>query len=1182
VIKRFSLLCVSVTASLVLLNGCHRRPEQQPQVHASAEPKKAVAATNEYHGVTVADPFRWLENGVDPAVQQWTAQQNQRARAYLDGLADRPLIADRLTRLMTRTAADYSSLSWRRGRLFLLKFQPPAEQPVLITLTSWTNLNSERVLLDPNKLNPKGTTTIDWFVPSLDGRLVAVSLSDSGTEEGTLHLYRTADAGPEPDVIPRVQAATAGGSVAWNSDSSGFYYTRYPRPDERPKEDVNFYQQVYFHRLGTPVEQDTYEFGKDFPRIAEIELKSSPDGRYIAASVANGDGGEYAHYLREPAGMWREVAAFENEIKQVEFGRDPLYIEWGKDDALYLLSRLGAANGEILRMGMEEHSLTNATVVVAESKDVIADFKPAASGLCLVFQKGGPSKFGYLDYFDGTIRQVEDRTPTAIGQVLVTQGDQVLFRTETYTEPYEWLQYNPSRNKDRVESTALGDRSPVSFADVQVVREKVKSKDGTLIPLNIIRKKGTRLNGENPTILRGYGGFGISQAPGFDVSRRFWLDQGGVFAIANLRGGGEFGESWHRAGSLTNKQNVFEDFWACAEFLVRSNYTTAAKLAIEGRSNGGLLMGAALTQHPDAFRAVVSHVGLYDMLRAELDPNGSFNVTEYGTVKDPEQFNALYGYSPYHHVDDRAEYPAILMLTGENDGRVNPAHSRKMVARLQSPGHSPHPILLRTSSGGHGLGTALSERVEQLSDVYAFLCAQLGIYFSQIDRGPWSGGVSPDSAIVKGKLLREGLSARLLVSQSSSLAQPVYVGPSVAETNHGDVVQFALNHLQPDTQYYCGFEVNGRLEPAKTLEFRTFPPPGPASFSIAFASCARTGSTSDVFDRIRENRPLFYMNTGDFHYLDIQTNSRPRFRDAYDTVLASPQQAELFRHIPFVYLWDDHDYGGNNSNRKATVHEAASLTYDEYVPHYPLPLAFTGRGGGPICQSFSVGRVKFILTDLRSARDDIRKKDDAAKSMMGASQKEWFKQQLLAANGKYPLICWVSSVPWIGTAGTNVYHAVKTNQYGYIHHSQLLGDGNSRTNRGIGPAVEDWWSVFSTERREIADFIKQNHIRGVCILHGDSHMLAADDGSHSDYATGGGAPLPVMCAAPLDQEASLKGGPYSQGVYRLRAGEGCFGWLTITDTGDRIDVAYSGRNNKNLEMISLKFSVPAQPAAAGQ
>jgi prolyl oligopeptidase len=265
-----------------------------------------------------------------------------------------------------------------------------------------------------------------------------------------------------------------------------------------------------------------------------------------------------------------------------------------------------------------------------------------------------------------------------------------------------------------------------------VQRAYATSRDGTRVPLSILRRKGVALDGNNPTILYGYGGYGISIPPFFDPGLSLWLEQGGVYAVANLRGGGEYGEAWHLAGNLTRKQTVFDDFLACAEHLIATRYTNSGRLAIMGGSNGGLLMGAALTQRPDLFRAVVSFVGLYDMLRVELDPNGAFNVTEFGTVADLEQFRALYAYSPYHRVVDGAAYPAILFVTGENDGRVNPAHSRKMTARLQAASGSGRPVLLRTNaSAGHGLGTGLNERIVEETDVYAFLFDQLGVRYSE-------------------------------------------------------------------------------------------------------------------------------------------------------------------------------------------------------------------------------------------------------------------------------------------------------------------------------------------------------------------------------------------------------------------------------------------------------------------
>jgi prolyl oligopeptidase len=317
---------------------------------------------------------------------------------------------------------------------------------------------------------------------------------------------------------------------------------------------------------------------------------------------------------------------------------------------------------------------------------------------------------------------------SSVGQVVRLKGDVILFRGETYLEPPAWYRFNPA--KGEATKTALFRTSPADFGDCEVVRDFAVSKDGTKVPLNILCKKGTKLDGENPTILYGYGGYGISLSPSFRVGRKIWLEQGGVYVVANLRGGGEYGEAWHKAGNLTNKQHVFDDFLACAKYLIEHRYTNPKKLAIEGGSNGGLLMGAALTQQPELFRAVIAHVGVLDMLRVELHPNGAFNVTEYGTVKDKKQFEALYAYSPYHRVKDETAYPAVLLLTGENDPRVDPANSRKMAARLQAASSSRLPVLLRVSfDSGHGIGTSLRERIAQEADVYAFLFAQLGMKY---------------------------------------------------------------------------------------------------------------------------------------------------------------------------------------------------------------------------------------------------------------------------------------------------------------------------------------------------------------------------------------------------------------------------------------------------------------------
>ncbi|HET9366725.1 MAG TPA: prolyl oligopeptidase family serine peptidase, partial [Candidatus Udaeobacter sp.] len=690
-------------------------PNAEP---APETPKKPVS--NQYQGVTVEDPYQWLEKDDEPDVKAWSEAQNQRTRKYLDQLPDRAAIEKQLTEWYAKTSPNYSSLVSRPALLFVMKFQPPKQQPILITLASADDLESEKVVLDPNVLDAKGTTAIDWFVPSLDGKYVAVSLSKGGSEDGTLHFYETTGKAL-PDTIDHVQYPTAGGSAAWNADGTGIYYTRFPRKDERPDGDLNFYQQVYFHKLGTPETEDTYSIGKEFPRIAEIVLEGSRDGRYILASVANGDGGDFAHYLLGPEGSapggWKQITKFSDQIKAARLGRD---------NALYLLSRNAAPRGKVLRLPLDTPELSKAVEIVPTGEPVIQQIVPTAGALFVGDLLGGPSQIRRfsLDGKGQTIIPIPKIS--AVQEMVGLEDGSLLFRDQSYTEPAAW--FHCPKEKTEPVKTALRTTSPVSFADIEVTREFATSKDGTKIPLNIIFRKGMKRDGQNPTLLYGYGGYGISMSPNFEFTRRLWFDHGGVYVVANIRGGGEFGEDWHKAGNLTKKQNVFDDFAAAAEYLIKERYTRPEKLAIQGGSNGGLLMGAIITQHPDLMKAVVSQVGIYDMLRVELAPNGAFNVTEFGTVKDPEQFKALYAYSPYHHIVDGTKYPSILMMTGANDGRVAPYHSRKMIARLDEANKSQNPILLRTSSSaGHGIGTALNERIKQLADIYAFLFAQLGM-----------------------------------------------------------------------------------------------------------------------------------------------------------------------------------------------------------------------------------------------------------------------------------------------------------------------------------------------------------------------------------------------------------------------------------------------------------------------
>jgi prolyl oligopeptidase len=562
-------------------------------------------------------------------------------------------------------------------------------------------------------------------VASPDGKRVAVSLSDNGSEDGTLHVFDV-DSGKEIGTpIPRVQYPTGGGSLAWRADSTGFWYTRYPGP-KSPAEEAHFFQQVYFHRLGDELSKDVYVLGKGFPKVAEIALSNRFSPNLLVVSVANGDGGEFEHFLVGSDGGVHQITRFEDHIVDATAGAD---------GAVYLISRKDAPRGKLLKLAPGATDLAQATLLVTESDAVMLSSGQVGGDPITVTERalylremvGGPSRVAIVDH-GGKARGVLPLPGLAtVDEVEPLSDGTLLYSVATYLRPPYFSRYDEAAA--RATESKLVKTSPISFADTEVVREFAVSKDGTSVPLNIVRRKGTPLNGKTPLLLNGYGGYGVSLTPEFlGAGTRLWLDGGGIFVIANLRGGGEFGESWHAQGALTHKQNVFDDFIAAAEYLIAHRYTDHEHLAIIGGSNGGLLMGAAFTQHPELFNAVVSMVGIYDMLRVELDPNGLFNTTEFGTVKDASQFNALYAYSPYHHVKDGTAYPAIFMATGETDGRVNPAHSRKMIARLQAATTSGKPVYLSINAhAGHGIGSSLSIRVNQSADIYSFLFDQLGM-----------------------------------------------------------------------------------------------------------------------------------------------------------------------------------------------------------------------------------------------------------------------------------------------------------------------------------------------------------------------------------------------------------------------------------------------------------------------
>lgn len=696
--------------------------------------------TDEYHGVTVVDDYRWLEDWSDAKVKAWSEAQNAWARENLDKLPGVEKIRARAEALMSARVTTYSHPMAGGLQIFAQRRRPPAQQPVLVVRglpnaeLMGSKSSDERVVVDPAELDPSGGTSIDWYVPSPDGKMVAVALSQGGSEMADLKIFDVATGKTVHETIPRVSGGTAGGSLAWERDGKGFYYTRYPRPGERPEEDLNFYVQVYHHAIGEDPAKDRYEIGKDFPKIGEIVIHTSDPTDNVLVSVQKGDGGEFMHFVRlvslkDKKANWRQFTRYEDGIVQATLTAV---------GEVMGVSHLNAPRGKVMKYSFSPDApkLDRVSEFVPQhaTDSIFTDFFNTqcfaweANRLYMLYQTGGPMRMAVYDLMGKPEQTPSLPEVSAVAELCPLPMGGAIFSVSSYTAPTTWMYYRAagmSTQADEIPSWKPEYGTLFDLSGYQVRRVFVASKDGTKVPLNILCRTDVKQDGTNPVVLTGYGGYGVSITPELGMRDVLLLEQGFILAEANLRGGGEYGDTWHRTGNLAKKQNVFDDFLACAEWLIDNKYTSTQKLAIQGGSNGGLLMGAAFTQKPELFRCVVSHVGIYDMLRVELSPNGAFNIPEFGTVKDKSLFQALYAYSPYHHVKENTKYPSILFLTGANDPRVDPMQSRKMTARMQAAGAD---VLLRTSANsGHGIGTALSERIEQAVDVTAFLCDRLGV-----------------------------------------------------------------------------------------------------------------------------------------------------------------------------------------------------------------------------------------------------------------------------------------------------------------------------------------------------------------------------------------------------------------------------------------------------------------------
>lgn len=691
-------------------------PHAMPAPDSSAQRTLPVETRREeifddFHGTSVADPYRWLEDGESPEVKAWTDAQNAHTRRTLEGFEGREEIRGRLEELLTIGVVGSPAVrkTSKGDRYFHIRRDGKENQPILYVRDGRSG--EDRPLVDPNALSEEGTTALDWWMPSRDGRLIAYGLSESGDEESTLFI-RNVDTGEElEDRIPRTRFC----SVAWLPDGKSFYYTRYPDKGTVPEGEERYHRSVFLHRLGEDYRDDPKIFGEGRNMTDSPSVSLSPDGRWLVVRVHQGwDKSEV--YLKD-------LKAKSDWVPVVE-GVHALFDPLVRNDAIYMRTNDGAPRYRIYKVDPKKPERSAWKEIISETDDVISDFNVIGDELIVGFMRDVASRL--VRFTLSGKEKAEISLPTLGSSQGVSgrwDGDEVFFDFSSFAVPPTIHRLDLKTGKSEVWDKVT---ASIDSSAYEVSRIRARSKDGTMIPAFVVHKKGLVKDGKTPTVINAYGGFNISLMPSFNRSSYLLLERGGILVIANLRGGGEYGEAWHRAGMLEKKQNVFDDAIAVAEELIESGYTSPEHLGVMGGSNGGLLVGALVTQRPDLFRAAVSAVPLLDMVRYHRFLIAKLWIPEYGSADDPEQFAYLYEYSPYHQTKEGTEYPAVLFTTAESDSRVDPLHARKMAAMMQHASASSRPILLRVETqAGHGAGKPVAKIVDELTDVYSFLLNEL-------------------------------------------------------------------------------------------------------------------------------------------------------------------------------------------------------------------------------------------------------------------------------------------------------------------------------------------------------------------------------------------------------------------------------------------------------------------------
>jgi prolyl oligopeptidase len=673
-------------------------------------PKTAtVNQVDVYHGVKVSDPYRWLEED-SAETKAWIEAQNRLTFSYLNQIPQRERIRNRLTELWNY---ERYSAPFKAGKNYFYYKNDGLQNQSVLYITS-SPKDPGRVFFDPNKLSADGTAALSGLSFTDDGKLMAYGIAIAGSDRTEWRVKNVETGQDLPDVLrPNRQ-----GGISWLKDNSGFFYSRFPETEAGTElRSQTFNQKFYFHKLGTPQSEDVLVYERPDDKEFFISGFVTEDGEWLVINVGKGTARQNMVYYKNLKSPNAPIQPLITELKSA-------YSFIGNDnDKFYFRTDAEAPLAKVAVFDAKKGAWTN---LISESQETLQSVRFINNQLVLNYLKDARSQIKIYDTNGKLVREVELPGIGSAGGFGGKRHDTETFYTySSYNTPPVIYHYDMKTGK-----STLFRQAEVKFnpADYEVKQVFYNSKDGTRVPMFITHKKGIKLDGSNPTLLYGYGGFNVSQTPGFSVSRIVWMEMGGVYAVANLRGGAEYGRAWHEAGSKLKRQNVYDDFIAAAEYLINNKYTSPKKLAIQGGSNGGLLVGAALNQRPELFGAALPAVGVMDMLRFPKFTIGWAWTSDYGSPDNPEEFKAIYAYSPLHNIKPGTKYPAVLVTTADHDDRVFPAHSFKYAAALQAAQAGDAPVLIRIETkAGHGAGKPTAKIIEEQADIYGFLVRNLGM-----------------------------------------------------------------------------------------------------------------------------------------------------------------------------------------------------------------------------------------------------------------------------------------------------------------------------------------------------------------------------------------------------------------------------------------------------------------------